>query len=390
MKESVKQIAAESLERAINNNSMVNYETIINGFIEMGIDADDITPRENVFTFNAWKALGRVVMKGQKGVKVVTRISCTVTDKETGEETPVLKTKTTAVFHISQTKPIDDNSEEPAPLPADTAEELEARRNAYEERMEAKRERYLDLADKNRTASTAAFQRSHDMASVIPFGQPILIGHHSEKRDRNYRERISNTMRKSCELQNKADYYESKAARVGTGGISSDDPDAVTKLQKKLANLEKSQETMKACNKIIKKYSDEETRVSELMKVGITEAQAREVLRPDCFGGIGFASYALQNNNAEIRRIRGRIDDLNKIKKNIEFTQEEYESFSYQVDNEENRIMFIFPGKPDEEIRTVLKRNAFKYSPTRNAWVRKITNNALYDARTVKEKLLSM
>ncbi|HFD6166060.1 TPA: ArdC-like ssDNA-binding domain-containing protein, partial [Salmonella enterica] len=119
MKESVKQIAAESLERAINNNSMVNYETIINGFIEMGIDADDITPRENVFTFNAWKALGRVVMKGQKGVKVVTRIPCTVTDKESGEETPVLKTKATTVFHISQTKPIDDNSEEPAPLPAD-------------------------------------------------------------------------------------------------------------------------------------------------------------------------------------------------------------------------------------------------------------------------------
>jgi DNA repair ATPase RecN len=228
------------------------------------------------------------------------------------------------------------------------------------------------------------------MASVIPFGQPILIGHHSEKRDRNYRARITSNMNKSCELQKKADYYESKAAGVGTGGISSDDPDAVTKLQKKLANLEKSQETMKACNKIIKKYSDEEKRIAELMKVGITEAQAREVLKPDCFGGIGFAPYSLQNNNAEIRRIRGRIEDLTKIKKNVAFTKEEYENFSYQIDDEENRVMFIFSGKPDEETRTILKRNAFKYSPTRNAWVRKITNNALYDARTVKEKLLTM
>ena len=39
-----------------------------------------------------------------------------------------------------------------------------------------------------------------------------------------------------------------KIRSVGTGGISSDDPDAVEKLKKKLENLEESQETMKLVN----------------------------------------------------------------------------------------------------------------------------------------------
>lgn len=35
---------------------------------------------------------------------------------------------------------------------------------------------------------------------------------------------------------------------IGTGGISTDDPQAIRKLEKKLADLEQSQETMKAVN----------------------------------------------------------------------------------------------------------------------------------------------
>lgn len=49
------------------------------------------------------------------------------------------------------------------------------------------------------------------MASIIPFGQPILVGHHSEQRDRNYRDRIHNTFGKAFAEQDKAAYYHSKA-----------------------------------------------------------------------------------------------------------------------------------------------------------------------------------
>lgn len=44
---------------------------------------------------------------------------------------------------------------------------------------------------------------ARDMAVQTPFGQPILVGHHSENRDRNFRDRIHNTFGKAFAEQNK-------------------------------------------------------------------------------------------------------------------------------------------------------------------------------------------
>jgi hypothetical protein len=80
---------AEALDRARNGNTMTNYPAIFAGFIEKGIPEYDIKPRENVFTFHAWKALGRSVKKGEHGVKVVTFVDCAgraEIDQATGEE----------------------------------------------------------------------------------------------------------------------------------------------------------------------------------------------------------------------------------------------------------------------------------------------------------------
>jgi hypothetical protein len=98
------ELQQEALQRAVSNTSVANYAAIFEGFEAMGIDAEDILPRENVFTFNAWKAKGRVVSKGQHGVKVLTFVACQKTDKESGEKVPVKKSKVTTVFHISQTE----------------------------------------------------------------------------------------------------------------------------------------------------------------------------------------------------------------------------------------------------------------------------------------------
>jgi hypothetical protein len=92
----------ESLARAKNGDSLLNYPSIMTGFIAKGINPSDIIPRENVFTYNAWKALNRQVNKGEHGVKVVTWIDAK--DKITGLPTKLCRSST--VFHISQTSPI--------------------------------------------------------------------------------------------------------------------------------------------------------------------------------------------------------------------------------------------------------------------------------------------
>jgi antirestriction protein ArdC len=83
---------------------MANYPAIIQGFIDKGIAPADIEPRVNVFTFNAWKALGRRVKKGEHGVQVFTFAPTTHKDKETGEVTKGRRPWRTTVFHVSQTE----------------------------------------------------------------------------------------------------------------------------------------------------------------------------------------------------------------------------------------------------------------------------------------------
>lgn len=395
MTESKIKMAKESLERAVNNQSEANYETIINGFMEMGISESDIIPRVNVFTFNAWKALGRVVKKGEKGVRVVTCIPCTKKDEETGEEIKVTKKTSTTVFHITQTQQIDAPEDNAPVIPAEPAPELELeeRRQHYAAKLAAKQDRYESLSTNAQAKGHALHSRAHQMAEAIPFGQPILIGHHSEKRDRRYRDRIHSTFGKAFEELSKAEYYEKKAATVGTGGISSDDPDAITKLKQKLADMQESQEFMKRCNKLIRKHKNKETLIAELIKIGVSQASAEKLLEGDFCDRVGYAPYQLQNNNANMTRVKERIAELEKTQ-NLSAQTEEYESFSYEIDSLDNRIVFTFLGKPDEEIRKILKTNSFKFSPSRSpkgksVWVRKVTLNALHDARRVKEQLLN-
>jgi hypothetical protein len=102
------EMQAEALDRARNGETWTNYPAIFSGFIEKGVPETDIKPRENVFTFHAWKALGRSVKKGEHGVRVVTFIEASARDtNEAGEETvrAYRKPHTTTVFHISQTEP---------------------------------------------------------------------------------------------------------------------------------------------------------------------------------------------------------------------------------------------------------------------------------------------
>src|SRR5262245_25016136 len=66
------QMQQEALSRAVGGQALTNWPAILAGFLAKGIAEHDIRPRENVFTFHAWRALGRQVRRGEHGVKVVT------------------------------------------------------------------------------------------------------------------------------------------------------------------------------------------------------------------------------------------------------------------------------------------------------------------------------
>jgi hypothetical protein len=80
------------------------------------------------------------------------------------------------------------------------------------ERAEDRADRFGQYADNAASASETAWQRGRQIADGIPFGQPILIGHHSERRARRGQERIDTAYRKSFSERDRAEHWAGRAS----------------------------------------------------------------------------------------------------------------------------------------------------------------------------------
>lgn len=226
--------------------------------------------------------------------------------------------------------------------------------NYYEIKQAAKKERYEAMAIKTAREASQLYEKATAELSMIPFGQPILVGHHSERVHRNLLERNHNRLGKSFEMQHKAEYYENKAENMGKSGISSDDPEAVTKLKEKLLGLQTAHQVMNNENKLVK---------------GAHE------------------SWELSNSSANIRSTQKRIEQLMRHNEMEAKPDVVGNGWTLSEDKEENRVMFTFKTIPIEETRTLLKSHGFKWSPTRSAWVRQLNNRARYYAELIASKI---
>lgn len=250
----------------------------------------------------------------------------------------------------------------------------------YAQRQERRRDRLESAAERAAREADSRFTRARSAIAGIPSGQPILVGHHSERRHRRDLAKHDQNMRAGIDAQERAQDLAGRAASVGTGGISSDDPEALVKLREKLAGMTKLQEVMKAANRVIRKHKAQETAVPELVALGFGEVQARKLLTPDFCGRIGFADYETKNNNANMRRVRERIAVLER--EAAQAQEEEGErarsqrGVVYRI--EDNRVQLVFPGKPEEAVRARLKQHGFRWSPAAGAWQRHLNNAGRY------------
>ncbi len=267
-------------------------------------------------------------------------------------------------------------------------------RNDYEERKESRIDRLHERAEKAASDSAAAHETASSMASVIPFGQPILVGHHSERRDRNYRDRIRAKMGKAVELGDKADRLVQRAASAESNqAISSDDPTAVVKIKERIQEAQEQQNTMKAANKIIRRKPKNEStpeKLAELAAMGFAESKAPRLFIPDWCGRYGFADYVTKNNNANIRRMKARLVELEAaLVRSVEEDNKETDcGICKLVENVEiNRVQLVFDGKPSEEIRATLKSSGFRWSRYEGAWQRHLNNAGIWAAKHVAETI---
>ncbi|MDT1837714.1 DUF3560 domain-containing protein, partial [Acinetobacter baumannii] len=78
-------------------------------------------------------------------------------------------------------------------------------------RQEARAERFTGYSGKRASESAQALDEVERLAAMIPPGQPILVGHHSERRARRDAQRIENGMKRAVMLFERAEYWEERA-----------------------------------------------------------------------------------------------------------------------------------------------------------------------------------
>lgn len=233
--------------------------------------------------------------------------------------------------------------------------------NSYEEKQQRKLERFNKLKEKHERESNSRFESAKKIGDMIPMGQPILVGHHSEKGHRKDIARIDSNMRKGIEHSETADYYANKVKNIeNPRGISSDDPEAIQKLEAKIIE----QETLHAKLKTMK-----------------VNPNAHLMDRDSA----NMKSVYLTGYTSEIRRCKKRIEEL-KAKLSIPDVDEEKNGVRICTDKEDNRIRIHFPNIPSEEVRTNMKRQGWRWSPYNSAWQKQISGYGIDQAKKIMEE----
>lgn len=183
--------------------------------------------------------------------------------------------------------------------------------STYRERREARAERLKGWADKREVRAEAELGTARSIGEHIPFGQPILVGHHSERGHRRDLNRINGAMRRSAESSEKAASMKSRAANIEAQldvAIYDDDPDAIERLTERLAALEAERDRIKAYNASCRKGSPDTSRLTEEERRDL--ASIARVAAYQLGKGGSFPSYKLSNLSGNIKRNRDRLTRL--------------------------------------------------------------------------------
>lgn len=207
------------------------------------------------------------------------------------------------------------------------------------------------------------------MPSIMISGGGNFSARKKEKqntaREKNYRER------------EKIDAILKRIQSTGTGGISADHPDAIVHLQKRLDTMEKEQEKMKAVNAYYRKYKTLDGCPNITVQ---TAEQLKQEMKKEWHGGDKpYKSYQLSNQNANIRRLKQRIEALERHKE-TDYSGWEFPGGKAVANKEANRLQILFDEKPKETVRTELKSNGFRWSPKMKVWQRQLNQNAYFAA----------
>jgi hypothetical protein len=179
------------------------------------------------------------------------------------------------------------------------------------EKREDRRDRRRKWAKSRKAKADAAHQDSANAVAPIPFGQPILKGHHSQRRHERALEKSRRKATQSVEHSKMADRHEGRADNIERQlevSIFDDDPDAIERLRERIEQAEQSRNRIKRYNASCRRGQPDLT---------ILNDRERDELRSTIQVGFGgpkgqFPGYTLTNLGGRIRGYRKRLERLER------------------------------------------------------------------------------
>lgn len=231
------------------------------------------------------------------------------------------------------------------------------------DRLERKLDKREAWASGAQAQSAASFERAGKMAEAIPFGQPVLVGHHSEKRDRRYRGRIHSAMDRGVELSRKAEHHESKARGLATQlerSIFDDDPDAVERLEARAAESDRMAEQCNAINRVWRSGGH----AAVLAQFGQKLADACQ-RHASMFACVASKPMSATSDRASARKDRERIRLIQKRRELA--AQAAATESGVMITGSDSWVNVRFADKPERSVIDALKAAGFRWGG--GAWM---------------------
>lgn len=256
--------------------------------------------------------------------------------------------------------------------------------------MDEQRERAEYLYNRYCSVLAEAINRDNEIGTRCP---SVLICGAGNFPTRKKEKQIA-AWDKNMENFRKADHYLDMLKRAHTLAVKSDDPEVLDFLRAKLAGLEEAHALMVSANAYYRKNKTLEgfegipaDTMAWITRPGVYLPGGRNGDgSPLAFYGKPFPTYELTNSNANIKRVKQRIETLEAVKASKPI-EEEHDGYTYRENAEAMRVQLRFDGKPDDETRALLKRNGFRWAPSLGVWQRQLNDNGKYAAHRVMEVL---
>ena len=205
-------------------------------------------------------------------------------------------------------------------LAIELAGEIEPEEMTLAERAQAKAERLDELANKRHRQANAYQRAAQDLSEAFAFGQPILVGHHSERKARKTQERMQAAMTNANKAEKLANYWLYRAEGVQLHANYKNDPRVrANRIKTLLADLRDMQREINHANLTLAMW--EKITQDEAIKVAVGRAIPTGQLAPwDLWGKVEKGEVSPQEARQQCIDAAKRSISSDKRRRYIEHT----------------------------------------------------------------------